>query len=187
MDRDYEQRLFDLLFKRAFILGEVDLSSGAKSNFYIDGKMVAGSPEGAFLLGEVLYDHIKDFEFDAIGGLAVGAVPIVTSVVISCYRHERSVEGFWVREERKSHGTRKLIEGRLPEHANVIIVDDVVTSGNSVLKAIDAIEAKGARVVRVVAIVDREEGAAETLKSRGYSYDSIFSKEHFFAACANTR
>lgn len=173
-DRD---RLLSLIRDRAFLQGAVQLSSGEQSNFYVDGKMVAMMPEGAHLIGEVVYDHIKDMDFNAIGGLAVGAVPMVTSVAVSCFQHDREAEGFFVRVEAKSHGTKKVIEGRLPEHARVIMVDDVVTSGKSVLQAIDAVEKAGASVVLILSIVDRQAGAEELFKKMGYTYNSIFTKE----------
>lgn len=176
-----KERLLALIQERAFLPGDVVLSSGAKSSFYVDGKMVAMMPEGAHLIGEVVYDHIKDMDFDAIGGLAVGAVPMVTSIAISCYNNGRDAEGFFVRVEAKSHGTKKLIEGRLPEHARVIIVDDVVTSGKSVMQAIEACESAGATVILVLSVVDRQAGAHEMFESCGYRYESIFTKEDVMA------
>lgn len=181
MDTDSKSRLLQLLLDRAFLRQNVVLSSGEKSDYYIDGKMVEVTPEGAHLIGEVIYEHIADREFDAIGGLAVGAVPLVTSAVISCFHHGMTIEGFWVREEAKSHGTKKLVEGKLPENANVVIVDDVITSGRSVLKAIEVVEAKGAIVSLVLAIVDRQRGARELFEEKGYLYEPVFTKEDLFA------
>ena len=175
------ERLLDLIRERSYLEGEVILSSGEKSDFYVNGKMVAMMPEGAHLIGEVVYDHIKDMEFDAIGGLAVGAVPMVTSIAVSCYHHGRNAEGFFVRVEAKSHGTKKIVEGLLPKHAQVIIVDDVVTSGKSVMKAIEAVEAENGEVVLVLAIVDRQAGAEELFRENGYKYQSIFTKEDVMA------
>ena len=99
-----KQRLFEFLSNRSFELKDVVLSSGEKSDYYIDGKMVEVYPESAYLIGEVLYDQIKDLDVDAIGGIEVGAVPLVTSTVISCYHHGKPIEGFWVREKAKAHG-----------------------------------------------------------------------------------
>ncbi len=175
------KRLFELIEERAFVRGEVKLASGATSDFYIDGRMVAVSPESAHLIGEVFYDRVKDLEFDSVGGMAVGAVPLTASFVISCHTHGRDVEGFWVRAETKEHGMQKKIEGKFPENANVVILEDVVTSGGSSLKAIDAIEAAGGRIVAILALVDREAGARELFAERGYKYDPIFTKQDFFA------
>jgi orotate phosphoribosyltransferase len=175
-------RLLSLIRERAYKRGEVTLASGAKSDFYIDGKMIEVSPLGAFLVGEVLFEEIAGLEIDAAGGLAVGAVPLVTSLVISCHHHGRNIEGFFVREEAKSHGTRKVIEGLLPAKARVAIVEDVVTSGGSSLKAIEAVEAQGAKVVAVISIVDRDAGAKAAFAQRGIDYRPVFSKQGVIGA-----
>lgn len=171
-------RLLALIRERALLRGDVVLASGQKSSFYVDGKMIEVSPLGAYLIGEVIFDEIAELDIDAIGGLAVGAVPVVTSIMVSCHNHGREhMEGFFVREEPKSHGTKKLIEGQLPENARVVIVDDVVTSGGSVLKAVEAAEERGAEVVLILSIVDRNAGATELFASKGYEYKAIFKKE----------
>lgn len=174
------KRLFELIQDRAFVRGEVKLASGATSDFYIDGRMVAVAPESAHLIGQVFYDRIKDLEFDAVGGLAVGAVPLTASLVIACHHHDRAVEGFWVRPQPKEHGMQKKIEGKFPENARVVILEDVVTSGGSSLKAIEAVEEAGGTVVGILALVDREAGARELFAERGYHYDPIFTKQDFF-------
>jgi orotate phosphoribosyltransferase len=172
------ERLLTLIRERAYTPGEVTLSSGAKSDFYIDGKMLEVSPEGAHLIGEALYELIEGLgtPIDAVGGLAVGAVPLVTSAVISCYHHGRQIEGFFVRAEAKEHGTRKTIEGRLPDQARVVIVDDVVTSGKSVMQALEAARQRGAAIVAVLAIVDREAGAKEFFARQGIRYEAVFTR-----------
>jgi orotate phosphoribosyltransferase len=175
-------RLLALLRERAFRRGEFVLASGEKSDYYIDGKMIEVCPEGACLIGEALYDKIKDLDVQAVGGLAVGAVPLVASTMVICHQRGLAVEGFWVRDEVKDHGTRKKIEGRLPEQARVAIVEDVVTSGASSLKAIAAVEEAGCTVVAVLAIVDRQRGAAETFAKRGYRFEPVFSKDDLFMA-----
>src|SRR5271157_64966 len=106
-----EQRLLELLKMRSFQRGLFRLASGGTSDYYIDGKMTAVYSEGAYLIGEVLYEWTKDLDINAIGGLQVGAVPLTTAAVISYHRRGRSMEGFWVREEVKSHGTKNRIEG----------------------------------------------------------------------------
>jgi orotate phosphoribosyltransferase len=172
------EKLLSLIQNRAFMRGEVKLSSGQKSDFYVDGKMIEMHPLGAYLIGEALFEQVEGMGVNAVGGLAIGAVPLVTSLAVSCHLHGRDdIEGFFVREEAKSHGTMKTIEGKLPEGARVVIVDDVVTSGNSVLKAVEAVEGKGATVVAIVAIVDRDAGAKEFFAAKGYRYESIFTKQ----------
>src|SRR3954463_8505864 len=130
---EVEQQLLQLLKDRAFQRAAEGqtfrLASGATSDYYIDGKMVQLHPLGAYLIGEVLYERTQDLGVEAIGGLEVGAVPPTTAAVISYHRHGRPIEGFWVRDEVKRHGTAKLIEGRLLPRSRVVIVDDVVTEG----------------------------------------------------------
>lgn len=175
MPEEWRERLLGLIKERAVVRGDVVLASGQRSGYYIDGRMIAVSSEGAYWIGEAVYETTRDLEFDAIGGLAVGAIPIITSAVIGYHRHGRAMEGFWVRPQAKEHGLRKRIEGRLPQEARVVMVDDVVTSGGSTFQAIEEAEAQGAKVLRVVPLVDRLAGAAEAMAQRGYRYQPIFT------------
>lgn len=175
--RKERDRLLSLIRERAYRRGTVTLSSGKVSNFYFDGKMVELMPEGAHLIGEVVFDEIKDLEFDAVGGMAVGAVPMVTSIVISCFHHQRKIEGVFVRSEPKGHGTQKVVEGALCPGSRVVIVDDVATTGKSLMRSIEAVEAEGATVELVLVLVDRQEGAEAFFADKGYPFRRIFTKE----------
>lgn len=182
MSDTHRRRLLDLLRDRSFLQADVVLASGETSDYYIDGKMTELHPEGAFLIGEAIYERVQDLDFDAIGGLAIGAVPLTISFVINCHLKGKSnIEGFLVREEAKTHGTQKRIEGRLPERARVVIVDDVVTSGGSVIKALKAVEQQGATIVKIISLVDRERGARERFEEEGYSYEPLFTKQDFLS------
>jgi len=177
---DTEHQLLDLLSARSFKLGDFTLASGAKSTYYIDGKMSEVNPLGAYLIGEVLFERIRHLDIDAIGGLAVGAVPLVTATVISSHHQGRPIEGFWVRDEVKSHGTKKQIEGGLKPGSRVVIVDDVITKGGSALKAIQAVQYHGCEVVLVLALVDRLAGARRLFAENGItSYDAVFTIRDF--------
>jgi orotate phosphoribosyltransferase len=177
------ERLLSLIRQRSYRKGEVKLASGKISNFYFDGKMVELMPEGAHLIGEVVFEQIADKRIDAIGGLAVGAVPMVTSVVISCYHHGmKNIEGIFVRSEAKGHGTRKVVEGLLKPGDRVAIIDDVATTGNSLLEAAQAVEAAGASVELVLVIVDRQEGAEKRFREAGYPFQWIFTKDQVMEA-----
>ncbi len=181
---DTEQRLLELLKQRSFkraAPGEMfTLTSGEKSEYFIDGKMTAVSSEGAELIGEVLYEWTKDLGIDAIGGLQVGAVPLITAAAISYARHGRPIEGFWVREETKNHGTKKLIEGGLKPGMRVVIVDDVFTKGGSALKAAQAAREFGSEVVLVLALVDRLRGARALFRENGIeNYARVFTIRQF--------
>jgi orotate phosphoribosyltransferase len=166
MDRG---KLKSLLLDRAVKTGDFTLASGKKSNFYVDCRKVTLDPAGAKLIGKAVLEKIKGLKVDAVGGLTLGADPIVSAVVTL-----GNIPGFIVRKKEKSHGTRQKIEGMIEPGWRVVIVEDVATSGGSALQAIEAAEAAGAKVVKVISVVDREEGAAETLKK--YDFDPIFRK-----------
>jgi orotate phosphoribosyltransferase len=157
--------------------GEFILSSGKKSNFYIDCRRVTLHPQGAKLIGKIILDKIKGLKVDAIGGLTLGADPITSTVVALS-----DIPGFIVRKKEKEHGTKQKIEGIMEAGFSVVIVEDVATTGASALEAIEAVEAAGARTVKVIAVVDREEGAAEALKN--YNFDPIFRKSELLSLLA---
>ena len=149
--------------------GNFVLSSGKKSNFYVDCRKVTLHPKGAKLIGRIVLDKIKGLKVDAIGGLTLGADPITSAVVTLS-----DIPGFIVRKKEKEHGTQQKIEGILEPGFNVVIVEDVATTGASALQAIAAVEAVGAKVMKVICVVDREEGAAAALKN--YDFDPILKK-----------
>jgi len=156
----------------ALLQGEFTLSSGKKSNHYFEGKRLTLSPEGAYQVGKVIFDELENSHVDAVGGLAIGADPIATAVALVSHLEGKPIPSFIVREEPKQHGTRKQIEGHVKEGFRVVIVDDVITTGGSVGRAIEAVEAVGCKVVKVIVIVDRHEGGSEKLKAR-YDFTSI--------------
>ncbi len=179
---DARERLLSLIRLRAIQKGNFVLSSGEKSDYYIDGRMIGVCPEGAALIGQVLFEELRNWPgVNAIGGLAIGAVPLVAAAMVVCHQEGREIEGFWVRDDVKNHGTKKRIEGRLPANASVAIVDDVVTSGASVMKAIQAVEDAGGTVAVVIALVDRDRGARRLFDERGLRYSPIFEKDELFA------
>ena len=175
-----ESALLAILKERSFKRGEFKLASGATSDHYIDGKMSLVFSASAHLIGEVLYERTKDLRLDGIGGLEVGAVPMTTSAVIAYHHHGLEMEGFWVRDKTKAHGTRKLIEGNLRPGSRVAIVDDVITAGGSSLKAVHAVREIGCEVVLVLAIVDRLAGARKLFQDNGiHQFRSVFTIRDF--------
>lgn len=172
-----EAKLLELLKERSFRRGgPFRLASGEVSDYYIDGRMTAVYSAGAYLIGEVLYERTCGLGIDAIGGMAVGAVPLATAAVISYHLHGRPMEGFWVRDKTKEHGTQKLIEGNVRAGMRVAVVEDVSTKGSSALKAVEAIREAGCEVAIVLAIVDRLRGAEQLLREKGItSYQSVFT------------
>ena len=182
---DAERQLLEVLKRRSFRRVQPGqplfiLASGERSEYFIDGKMTAVSSEGAGLIGEVLYERTKDAGIDAMGGLQVGAIPLTAAAVISYQNHGHSIEGFWVREEIKNHGTQKLIEGGLQKGMRVAVIDDVFTKGGSTLKAVEAVKQFGCEVVLVLALVDRLRGARELFRKHGIeNCQSVFTIRDF--------
>jgi len=157
----------------ALLYGEFTLASGKKSDHYYDGKQLTLHPEGAYLIGKEILDRLAGIDVDAIGGLVMGAIPIVTAVTLVSHQEGKPIPSFIVREEPKEHGTRKKIEGQFRKGSKVAIIDDVITAGGSVKKAIEAVEAEGCEVVKVIVIVDRNEGGSERLRKEGYNFEAI--------------
>lgn len=153
----------------AFKAGEFILSSGKKSNYYIDCRKITLHPEGSRLIAKIIMEKIKGLKVDAIGGLTLGADPITSAVVAIS-----DIPGFIVRKKEKEHGTRQKIEGHIQAGWNVVVVEDVATTGGSALQAIEAVESVGAKVVKVISVVDREEGGAAALAK--YDFDPIVKK-----------
>jgi orotate phosphoribosyltransferase len=162
----------------AFLTGEFTLTSGKKSNYYIDGKKITLSPEGAYLVGKAIFDELIKTGVDAIGGVATGAYPIVTAVALVSHLEGKPIPAFIVREVPKEHGTMRKIEGHLKQGSRVAIVDDVLTTGGSVSRAIEAVEAAKCKVVKVMVLVDRHEGGSDRLKKEGYDFTSILHILH---------
>lgn len=172
-------RLLDLLRTRALKHGTFQLASGAHSRYYINAKNVTLDPEGTRLVGQVVLELLDGQEIEAIGGLTMGADPIVTAVARQSYDEGKPIWAFIVRKEgSKSHGDGQLIEGPLPDQrgVRVAIVDDVVTKGGSILKAVKAAESQGCEVVKVIALVDRLEGGREVITQAGYDFVAVFTK-----------
>lgn len=152
--------------------GQYTLASGQVSSTYVDMRKISTCSDGASLIGEVLFYHTFDIPFRSVGGLAIGAVPLVTSLANRCHHYGAVMCGFWVRNATKKHGAKRNIDGVV--EGGVLIVDDVVTSGQSTMKAVEAVREEGYSVLAAVSIVDREQGGAEYLKSQGVDYRPIF-------------
>lgn len=157
--------------------GEFTLSSGRKSNYYLDCRLTALDARGALLTGYCILELLDEMKVhpDAIGGLSMGADPVVSAAIVVSAIENRPVPGFLVRKEAKKHGRQKQIEGiENLSGKKVVIVDDACTTGGSTQEAIDAVEAAGAQVVAVLSLVDREEGGSAMLGAK-YNYRSVFT------------
>ena len=169
------ERLKVILKENSILRGKFKLASGKESDYYIDARLTTLHPEGVYLVGKIFLDVIrKDPQIQAVGGPTMGADPIVGSIISQSHQDGRPVRGFLVRKEEKQHGTGKLIEGNLKPGDKVAIVEDVSTTGGSILKAIEAVRSFGASVKKVLVIVDRDEGAREVFEDTGYEFFSIF-------------
>lgn len=167
-------KLAKLLEQKSLRRGNFTLASGKTSTYYIDGKLTSMSAEGATLIAEAILEEIRDLPVDAVGGMDMGATPIVGAFAVASYRAGRPLPTFVVRKEVKAHGTMKLIEGPVPQSpSKVVIIDDVVTSGDSILKAIDAVQKSGHAVLLAISLLDRNAGAADALASRGIKYQPL--------------
>jgi len=179
-------RVFKLIKMRSFSRGCYTLSSGEKSDFYLDMKPSMFDPQGANDLSSMILSELEALKVDYIGGLELGAVPLIsTTTMLSDIRH-KPIPGFFVRKEIKGHGTRKLVEGLTNEESlsgkRVVILDDVTTSGRSAMIAVKTAQNEGASVILVLAVVDREEGASEFYKKAGIPFRSLFRASEFMAS-----
>ena len=182
---DKKARLKNLLLRLSYEQREVVLASGQKSNFYFDGKQTSLHPEGACLLGELLYDAVRALPelIEAVGGPTLGADPLVTAVALVSHQKNDPIPAFIIRKEPKKHGTGQWLEGikNLREGACVAILEDVVTSGSSSLEAVAKAREYGLKVVAVVSIVDRGQGGAQAILSAGLTFSALFTKDELLA------
>jgi len=157
----------------ALIYGDFTLSSGKKSGHYFDGKKLTLSPEGAYWVGKALFEELAKIEVDAVGGLSIGADFMAAAVTLVSHLEGKPIPSFIVRDKPKEHGTKRKVEGHLKGGSRVAIIDDVITTGNSVRKAIETVEEVGCKVIEVLVIVDRHEGGSEELKQKGYDVTAL--------------
>lgn len=175
------QRLKAILLEKSYRKGTFQLTSGKTSDFYIDGKQTTLSAEGAFLCGKLIFDLIKKEGKDirAVGGMTLGADPIVTAVSVASFLDNNPIPAFIVRKEAKGHGTGNYIEGlgNMEKGCSVALVEDVVTTGGTLIKVIEHVEAAGFTVGLVITIVERQEGGAAALEEAGYPLKSLYTRE----------
>ncbi|MBF2020673.1 MAG: orotate phosphoribosyltransferase [Hydrococcus sp. C42_A2020_068] len=171
------QLLLDLFVRLAYKEGDFVLSSGQRSNYYINGKQVTLTAEGALAIGRLLLSMLPE-DTQSVAGLTLGADPIVMAVsVVSAYEN-RPIPALIVRKEAKGHGTRAYLEGpTLPSGAKVVVLEDVVTTGKSAMLAVERLRAAGYAVEQVIALVDREQGGTEFYHSQGLKFQALFSIE----------
>jgi orotate phosphoribosyltransferase len=176
-------RAFQVIKERSFKFGNFALSSGEKSNYYLDMKPTMFHPEGVSLVAQLVFLRAAELKADYVGGLEMGAVPLIAPICMLSYQDGRCLSGFFVRKQAKDHGTQKLVEvpaGDL-RGKRVVILDDVTTTGDSAMQAAKAAQGEGASVILVLSIVDREAGAAASFKAAGMPFECLFRASEFLA------
>ena len=161
----------------ALELGEFTLSSGQKSKYYFDGRLLTLDPEGSDLITSLFLEEISMAQAEAAGGPTVAAVPIAGAIALKSRLDDKPVRGFFVRPEVKGHGGRKQIEGPVEPGMRVAVFDDAISTGGSLLPAIDAVEAFGCRVVLVLCVLDRMQGGSEEIRRRGLPFYAILEAD----------
>jgi orotate phosphoribosyltransferase len=173
-------KALELIKKLSYREGDFVLASGKKSRFYLDMKPTMFHPDGAHSLAGLVLDKLSSLNVDCIGGLAVGAIPLTVAVSLRSAGTSRPLPGFFVRKEVKDHGTKKRIEAAGDiSNKNVVILEDVTTTGDSAMHAVDAARGAGANVVLVLSMVDRGEGASEFFQQQGIPFDWLFRVSEF--------
>jgi orotate phosphoribosyltransferase len=180
---NHRAELAGLLRRKSLVRGEFTLASGKKSDYYLDCRLTTLDARGALLTGYCVLELLDEMKIkpDAIGGLSMGADPVVSAAIVVSAIENRPLPGFLVRKEAKKHGRQKQIEGiENLQDKKVVIVDDVCTTGGSTLEAIGAAEQAGAQIVAVISLVDREEGGSDILRAK-YNYRSVFTARELLA------
>jgi orotate phosphoribosyltransferase len=172
-------RLREIIQEKSFLYGNFTLASGRNATYFLDMKPTMLDPEGANLIADLVLEAIGPDKVDAVGGLAAGCIPIVTLVAARSFHTPHPISGFFVRKEPKGHGTNKLIDGNLRAGMRVVLVEDVTTTGGSVMRAVNEARGLGCTVERIVTVVDRLEGARENLRQQGIELVALFTRDEF--------
>jgi orotate phosphoribosyltransferase len=164
-----------MLLERSMRFGEFVLGHGVTSNAYVDVRKTSLHPQGLQWISRLFWELLESDGVTAVGGLTVGADPLVAGLILHSAQVGRPLDGFLVRSASKDHGARGQVEGNLAGHKRVAILDDVITSGESALVAAEAAESYKAQVVRILAVVDRNQGAAQVFQQHGYPFTALFT------------
>ncbi len=174
------KELTDIILEKSLKVADepiFELASGKKSNLYIDCRKTTKNARGAYLIGNIIYDKISNLDVDAIGGLTMGADPVADAVAYTSVLKGKLINSFSVRKKAKEHGLKRVIEGDVKHGDRVIIVDDVATTGQSTIEAIENARAGGLQVVKVIILVDRQEGGRENILKHDVDYEAILTKQ----------
>ena len=177
-------RLIEIVKRRSFSTGsDVKLASGRSSTFYFDMKPTMLDPEGAYLIATLIVDALAGAEVDLVGGLEMGAVPLVSAVAVVSHARGRPLRAVFVRKQAKDHGAKKLVEGLAPDETlegkRVVVLEDVTTTGGSAAKAIEALRAEGAVIAQMISVVDRLEGAEDSFRAASIPFIALLTTADF--------
>ena len=178
--QELKEKLFNLLNRDALKRGKFVLSSGKESSYYLDGRVITLTPEGAYLVASIILEMIKGESIAAIGGPTLGADPMAGAIAAVSFINGQAIKSFIVRKQTKEHGTQRQVEGpELKKGERVILIDDVATSGKAIIEAYEALARIGVLVDLAIVVVDRNQGARENLAKIGIRLESIFKIADF--------
>ncbi len=178
------ERLGKIILERSFKYSDnppFTLASGRQSNFYFNCKPTTLDPEGMNLIGEVVFDMLRDAPVTAAGGLTLGADPIANALALISFQKGKPIKSFIVRKDIKDHGTKSAVEGNVVPGERVVIIDDVITTGGSTITAIEQAQRAGLVVDRVITLIDREEGGRENILQHTDFVSSVFTRTEIMA------
>lgn len=176
--KELKTKLAKLLLKLSYREGDFTLTSGKKSDYYFDCKQTALHPEGSFLIGRLFFEMLDKYDVDGVGGMTLGADPLISGVTVVSFIEGRPLPGFIIRKKSKGHGTNQYLEGmqNFKEGDKVVLLEDVCTTGGTLITAAERVRDAGLTIVGVLAVLDREEGGREKLKEAGLELDAIFTR-----------
>ncbi len=175
MNESDKKKLLDRALElKALEYGDFTLASGLKSNFYFDGRLLSLDPESSNIISDWILSNAIKFKANFIGGPAVAAVPLIGSAVYASHNIKSPLKGFFIRSDKKDHGLQKQIEGNFESNSSIVVIDDTVSTGGSLLNSLEILKENNCDVKIVLSILDRKLGGSEKLIDLGYEYSSIF-------------
>ena len=182
-NQDMRKRLARILLERSYREGDFTLASGRKSDYYFDCRITALHPEGSWLIGNLFNDLLQGVDIAGVAGMTLGADPLISATTVVSWERGRPLSGLIVRKEAKGHGTGQYVEGiaNFKPGDRVAMLEDVVTTGGSLLKACERVKDAGLDVVAVCAVLDRGEGGREAIEAAGYELRSLFTRPELVA------
>ncbi len=181
---ELKRKLARLLLRLSYREGDFTLTSGKKSDYYFDCKQTALNAEGGYLIGRIFVEMLKDYDVDGVGGMTLGADPLVTGVTVVSHLEGMPLPGFIIRKKSKGHGTNQYLEGlaNFSEGDRVVLLEDVCTTGGTLVTAAGRVRDAGLEIAGVLAVLDREEGGREKLAEAGMELNAIFTRRELLAA-----